>query len=48
MSSGKHYFIEQDQRGKFAILEADGLRTGSYNSQEEAIAVAKRLNPMTS
>lgn len=46
MSTDKHYFIEQNEEGKYAV-RADGSEHASsvHNTQAEAIAEAKRLNP---
>lgn len=46
MPTGKHYFIEQDENGKFAVRAQDSDRASSLHStQEEAIAEVRRLNP---
>ena len=46
MSTGKHYFIEQNSDGKFAVRAQDSDRASSLHAtQEEAIAEVKRLNP---
>jgi hypothetical protein len=46
MSMGKHCFIEQNGEGKFDT-KAKGVEraSGVFNTQEEAIAYAKELNP---
>jgi hypothetical protein len=44
MGTGKHYFIEENQEGKFAVREADSDRDAILRgTQEEAIAEAERL-----
>jgi hypothetical protein len=40
MPTGKHYFVEQTQDGRYAV-RASGLR----DTQEEARAYARELNP---
>ena len=46
MSTGKHYFIEQNDDGKFAVRAKDSDRASAvFNTQAEAIAHAKTLNP---
>jgi hypothetical protein len=46
MSTGKHYFIEQTEEGKFAVRAKDSERASAlFATQAEAIAHAKDLNP---
>jgi len=46
MSTGKHYFIEQNDDGKFAVRAKDSDRASAvFNTQAEAISHAKTLNP---
>jgi hypothetical protein len=46
MSTGKHYFIEQNEDGKFAVRAKDSDRaSATFNTQAEAIAHARQLNP---
>ncbi|HEY4355822.1 MAG TPA: DUF2188 domain-containing protein [Acidobacteriaceae bacterium] len=46
MSTGKHYFIEENQEGKFAV-RAEGSQYASslHDTEEKAIAEVGRLNP---
>lgn len=46
MSTNKHYFIEKNEDGKFAVRAQDSQHASSLlATQAEAIAEAKRLNP---
>ena len=46
MSTGKHYFIEQNAEGKFTVRAKDADRaSATFNTQKEAIDHAKKLNP---
>lgn len=46
MSTRKHYFIEENAEGKFAIRAAESQQASSlHDTQEEAVAEVKRLNP---
>ena len=46
MLTSNHYFIEENQDGKFAVKKAGVDRPVSlHNTQEEAITAAKQLNP---
>ena len=46
MSSGKHYFIEENEEGKFAV-RAEGSKYASslHDTEDKAIAEVGRLNP---
>ena len=45
MSSGKHYSIERNAEGKFAVRSNDAKHTsGVFQTQNEATAHAKKLN----
>lgn len=46
MSTGKHYFIEENADGKFAVRAKDGERaSGLFNTQKEAEEHVRQLNP---
>jgi hypothetical protein len=46
MSSDKHYFIEENKKGRFAVRAKGSMRaTALVNTQEEAIREVKKLNP---
>jgi len=46
MSTGKHYFIEQNDEGKFTTTAKGADRaSGVFDTQREAIDHAKKLNP---
>jgi len=46
MSTDNHYFVEQDNDGKFAVRSKGSERaSGLFDTQAEAIARAKELNP---
>lgn len=46
MSTGKHYFIEQSEDGKYAVRAKDSDHaSGLFDTQQEAIEYAKQLNP---
>ena len=46
MSTGKHYFIEQNDDGKYATTAKGASRaSGLFDTQKEAIEYAKKLNP---
>lgn len=46
MSTGKHYFIEQNDEGKFAVRAKGAERASAvFDTQGEAIGHAKSLNP---
>ncbi len=46
MSTGKHYFIEENEQGKFAVRAKDSSRASRLaNSQEEAERLARQFNP---
>lgn len=46
MSTGKHYFIEQTDDGRFAVRAKDAEHASAIlNTQAEAIARARELNP---
>lgn len=46
MSTNKHYFLEENDEGKFAIRTAESPKASSlHNTQEEALAEVRRLNP---
>jgi hypothetical protein len=46
MSTGKHYFIEQNAEGKFTVkAKGADLASATFNTQREAIEHAKKLNP---
>jgi hypothetical protein len=46
MSTAKHYFIEKNDDGKFAVRAKGSDRASAlFATQAEAIAEAKRLNP---
>jgi hypothetical protein len=44
--TGKHYFIEEDADGRFAVRAKESERASKlFNSQKEAEAYVKELNP---
>lgn len=46
MSTGEHYFIEQNAEGKFAVIAKGADRpSAELDTQREAIEHAKKLNP---
>lgn len=46
MSTGKHYFIEQNDDRKFAVRAKGSDRASAlFDTQAEAIAHARELNP---
>ncbi len=46
MSTDKHYFIEQNEEGKYAVYAKGSDRASAVmDTQKEAIAHAKDLNP---
>lgn len=46
MSTGKHYFVEQTDDGRYAVRPKGAPRAaGVYDTQREAIDRAKDLNP---
>lgn len=46
MSTNKHYFVEKNEDGKFAVRAQGSQHASSLHAtQEEAIAEAKRLHP---
>ena len=46
MSTGKHYFIEQNDDGKFAVRAKGSDRASAlFDTQAEGIAHARELNP---
>ncbi len=46
MSTQKHYFVEKNDDGKFAVRAEGSSRASSvFDTQAEAIAEAKHLNP---
>jgi hypothetical protein len=46
MATGKHYFVEQMQDGRYAVRAKGSERaSGLRATQEEARALAKKLNP---
>jgi hypothetical protein len=46
MPTGKHYFVEQKQDGRYAVRAKGSKRaSGLRDTQEEARAYAKELNP---
>ena len=46
MSTDKHYFIEQNDEGKFTTKAKGADRaSGVFDTQKEAIDYAKELNP---
>ena len=38
MGTGKHYFIEDNQEGKFAVREADAERVASLHDTQEEVS----------
>jgi hypothetical protein len=46
MSTGKHYFIEENNMGKFAIRAKGSQRASRLcNTQKQAEALVKQYNP---
>lgn len=46
MSTEKHYFIERNEDGKYAVRARGSDRASAlFDTQAEAIAYAKELNP---
>lgn len=46
MSTGKHYFIEENEEGKFAVRAQDSQYASSlHDTEEKAVAEVGRLNP---
>ena len=46
MATNKHYFIEENDDGKFVVRAKDSKRASIVvDTQEEAIRAAKLLNP---
>jgi len=46
MSTGKHYIIELNSEGFFAVRAQDSQRSSAiFSTQAEAMAEAQRLNP---
>ncbi|SEB83526.1 hypothetical protein SAMN05443244_1961 [Terriglobus roseus] len=46
MSTEKHYFVEVNHDGRFAVRAKGSERASAlFHTQAEAIAEAKRLNP---
>lgn len=46
MATDKHYFIEQNDNGKFTTTAKGASRaSGVFKTQREAIDYAKQLNP---
>ena len=46
MTTDKHYFIEENEIGKFAVRAKGSQRaSGLRNTQKQAKALAKKLNP---
>jgi hypothetical protein len=46
MATDKHYFIEQNDVGKFAVRAKGSRRaSGLRNTQKQAEALVKKLNP---
>ena len=46
MSNHRHFFIEQTRDGKFVAKERDQDEPRDFfNTQEEALAYARRMNP---
>jgi hypothetical protein len=46
MATDKHYFIEQNDDGKFAVRAKGSQRaSGLCKTQKQAEALAKKLNP---
>lgn len=46
MSTGKHYLVEQNEKGMF-VVKADGadLRSATFLTLREAFEHVKKLNP---
>lgn len=46
MPTGKHYFVEQTEEGKFAVKAKGSERaSATFETQEQAIEHIKQLNP---
>jgi hypothetical protein len=46
MSTGKHYFVEQTEDGRFAVRAKDSERaSATFATQEEGIRHVRELNP---
>jgi hypothetical protein len=46
MTTDKHYFIEENDNGKFAVRAKGSQRaSGLRNTQKQAEALVKKLNP---
>jgi hypothetical protein len=46
MPTGKHYFIERTQEGRFAVRAWGGFQaTKVLDNEDEAVALVKKLNP---
>jgi Uncharacterized protein conserved in bacteria (DUF2188) len=46
MTTDKHYFIEENEDGKFAVRAKGSKRaSGLRNTQKQAEALVKKLNP---
>jgi len=46
MSTGKHYYIEQNDHHKYAVRAMNSTRASSlHDTQAQAIAAVKHLNP---
>ena len=46
MSTGKHYFIEENEDGKFAVRSEGSQRASRLaNTQKEAEKLVKQFNP---
>lgn len=46
MSTGKHYYIEENEHHKFAVRGEHSARASSlHRTQAEALAAVRRLNP---
>ena len=46
MATEEHYFVERNHDGKYAVRAKGSERaSGLFDTQEEAIARAKELNP---
>jgi hypothetical protein len=46
MATDKHYFIEEDKKGRYAVRAKGAMRaTALVDTQEEAIQEVKKLNP---
>ena len=46
MATDKHYFVEENEEGKFAVRATGSKRASALvNTQQEAVRTAKRFNP---